>query len=35
MVRVAQKIGKNTFYNYVEKLGFGKLTNIELAQEGA
>lgn len=33
MVRIAQKIGKDTFYNYVDKLGFGKLTNIELAGE--
>jgi len=33
MVRIAQKMGKDTFYNYVDKLGFGKLTNIELAGE--
>ena len=26
-------IGKESFYNYLEKLGFGKLTNIELAGE--
>lgn len=35
MVRIAQRIGKNTFYNYVDQLGFGQLTNIELAQESA
>lgn len=33
MVRVVQKVGKNNFYNYVEKLGFGKLTDVELAGE--
>lgn len=33
MVRIAQKMGKDTFYNYIDKLGFGKLTNIELAGE--
>lgn len=33
MVRVAQKIEKYSFYNYVDKLGFGKMTNIELANE--
>ncbi len=26
-------IGKESFYNYLDKLGFGKLTNIELAGE--
>lgn len=26
-------IGKESFYNYLDKLGFGKLTNIELAWE--
>lgn len=35
MVRVAQRIGKNIFYNYLDKLWFGQLTNIELAQEDA
>ena len=33
MVRVVQKLGKAVFYNYLEKLGFGQLTNIELAGE--
>jgi len=33
MVRIAQKIGKDMFYNYIDKLGFWKLTNIELAGE--
>lgn len=33
MVRIAQKIGKEIFYNYLDKLWFGKLTNIELANE--
>jgi hypothetical protein len=33
MVRIAQKLGKESFYNYVEKFGFGKATNIELANE--
>jgi len=35
MVRVAQRMGKEIFYNYLYKLGFGQLTNIELAQEEA
>jgi cell division protein FtsI/penicillin-binding protein 2 len=26
MVRIAQKLGKEIFYNYVDKLGFGKAT---------
>ena len=33
VVRVVQKLGKAVFYNYLEKLGFGQLTNIELAGE--
>lgn len=33
MVRIAQKIGKEWFYNYIEKLGFWKQTGIELANE--
>ena len=33
MVRIVQAIWKNNFYNYLEKLNFGKLTNIELAWE--
>ncbi len=33
MVRIVQRIGKEVFYNYVQKLGFGQLTNIELAGE--
>lgn len=33
MVRIAQKINQETFYNYIDKLGFWKLTNIELAWE--
>jgi cell division protein FtsI/penicillin-binding protein 2 len=33
MVRIAQKLTQNTFYNYVEKLGFASMTNIELAGE--
>ncbi len=33
MVRIAQKLTLNTFYNYVEKFWFGSLTNIELAWE--
>jgi cell division protein FtsI/penicillin-binding protein 2 len=33
MVRIAQKMGKDVFYNYLDKLWFGKLTNIELADE--
>ncbi len=35
MVRIAQKLGKEVFYNYIEKLGFGKNTWIELANEDA
>ncbi|MEI6773825.1 MAG: penicillin-binding transpeptidase domain-containing protein [bacterium] len=26
MVRIAQKLGKEIFYNYVDKIGFGKIT---------
>ncbi|MDR3168916.1 MAG: hypothetical protein LBU27_04070 [Candidatus Peribacteria bacterium] len=33
MVRVVQKVGKEIFYNYLAKFGFGKLTGIELAEE--
>lgn len=33
MVRIAQRVWDNAFYNYLEKLWFGQLTNIELAQE--
>lgn len=33
MVRIAQKVGEEIFYNYMDKLWFGKLTNIELANE--
>lgn len=33
MVRIAQKIQMQNFYNYLDKLGFGKTTNIELDGE--
>ncbi len=33
MVRIAQKLGKEIFYNYVDTLGFGKATWIEVANE--
>ena len=33
MVRIAQKLGKEIFYNYVDKLAFGKATWIEVANE--
>ncbi len=33
MVRIAQKLGKEVFYNYLDKLGFWKITWIELANE--
>ncbi len=33
MVRIAQKLGREIFYNYVDKLGFGKITWIEVANE--
>lgn len=33
MVRIAQKIKKEAFFNYMERFGFGQLTNIELAGE--
>jgi len=33
MVRIAQKIGKESFYNYITKLWFGQPTHIELANE--
>lgn len=35
MVRIAQKTTQETFYNYLNKLNFGSLTNIELAGENA
>lgn len=35
MVRIAQKLWKEVFYNYLEKLEFGKRTWIELANEDA
>ena len=31
MIRLAQKLSKYVFYNYMERLGFGKMTGIELA----
>lgn len=33
MVRIAQRLTQNTFYNYLTKLGFSAMTNIELAGE--
>lgn len=33
MVRIAQKMGKEIFYNYLDKLEFGKITWIEVANE--
>jgi len=33
MVRIVQAVWKNNFYNYLNKLNFGQLTNIELAWE--
>lgn len=33
MVKIVQKIWKNNFYNYLEKLWFSQLTDIELANE--
>lgn len=33
MVRIAQKMGKEVFYNYLEKLAFGKITWVEVANE--
>lgn len=33
MVRIAQRLTQNTLYNYLEKLSFGYMTNIELAWE--
>ncbi len=35
MVRIAQKMGNEIFYNYLDKLWFGKLTWIEVANEDA
>ena len=35
MVRIAQRLGKESFYNYVDKLHFWKQTGIELANEDA
>lgn len=33
MVRISQKIWKETFYNYLDKFWFGKLTSVELGWE--
>jgi len=33
MVRIAQRMWREVFYNYLQKLWFWQLTNIELAQE--
>lgn len=33
MIRIVEKITKQVFYNYLEKLGFGSLSHIELAGE--
>lgn|GEM_PF-598865 len=33
MVRIGQRVGKEIFYNYMDKFGFGKPTGIELAGE--
>lgn len=33
MVRIAQKIQRYAYYSYLQKFGFGSLTNIELAWE--
>ncbi len=35
MVRIAQKLGKEIFYNYLDKLAFWKITWIEVANEDA
>ncbi len=35
MVRMAQSMQKYVFYSYLEKLGFGRLSGIELANEQA
>lgn len=35
MVRIVQKVGKYAFFNYLDKLGFGKLSDIQLAGEKA
>lgn len=35
MIRIVQKVGKEIFYNYLERFGFGKLTGIEIAEEKA
>jgi stage V sporulation protein D (sporulation-specific penicillin-binding protein) len=35
MIRVVQRVGKEIYYNYLSKFGFGKLTGIELAEEKA
>lgn len=35
MVRIAQKIQRYAYYSYLQKFGFGNLTNIELAWEKA
>lgn len=33
MVFVAQKLGLDTFYSYIERFGFGQITNIDLQDE--
>lgn len=35
MIRIGQRLGMDTFYNYVDKLWFGRKTWIELANEDA
>ena len=33
MIRMAQQLSKYVFYNYMQRIGFGEKTGIELAGE--
>ncbi len=35
MIRIVESLGKEIYYNYLSKFGFGEITGIELAEEKA
>jgi cell division protein FtsI (penicillin-binding protein 3) len=35
MIRIVESLGKEIYYNYLSKFGFGEVTGIELAEEKA